>query len=57
MGVIDPFNVLEDGEVFVQIFPESIESAPLVLDGNVLITRNPCMHVGDMRYLNAKYYT
>jgi RNA-dependent RNA polymerase len=57
MGVIDPFDILEDGEVFVQICPESSETMPFVLEGKVLITRNPCMHVGDMRYLSAKYET
>ena len=55
MGVIDPFDVLEDGEVFVQIYP-GIESTPVVLNGDVLITRNPCMHIGDIRCLGAKYY-
>jgi RNA-dependent RNA polymerase len=60
MGVIDPYNCLEEGEVFVQYcknVPElrskggSNEKSLLKCD--VLVTRNPCVHPGDVRKLKA----
>ncbi|KAG8830443.1 hypothetical protein FRC18_008083 [Serendipita sp. 400] len=44
-GVCDPFQILEEGEVFVRVTmprsgPQTIHSCP------VLVVRNPCMHPG-----------
>jgi hypothetical protein len=44
-GVCDPFQVLEEGEVFVRVTmprggPRTIHSCP------VLVVRNPCLHPG-----------
>lgn len=52
IGVCDELGVLEPGEVFVQ-FVKSKNEGPLVLVGKVLVTRNPCLHPGDIRILNA----
>ena len=45
MGVPDPYGVLEEGEVFVQL--KNGNSAPKVLEGRILVFRNPCLHPGD----------
>jgi hypothetical protein len=52
-GVCDPFQVLEEGEVFVRITmpregPRTIHSCP------VLVVRNPCMHPGSSFSHNLK---
>jgi regulator of nonsense transcripts 1 len=44
-GVCDPYQVLEEGEVFIQVTmpkdgPRAIHSCP------VLVVRNPCLHPG-----------
>ncbi|PVG01695.1 RdRP-domain-containing protein [Serendipita vermifera] len=53
-GVCDPFQVLEEGEVFVSVTmprggPRAIHSCP------VLVVRNPCLHPGDCLKLRAVY--
>ena len=45
MGVPDPYNILEEGEVFVQL--KNGNNAPRVLEGRILVFRNPCLHPGD----------
>lgn len=56
-GVIDEFGVLEYGEVFVQ-YSVDIEAFPRdqttkVLLGDVLVTKNPCLSLGDVRMFKA----
>ncbi|KAG8831497.1 hypothetical protein FRC17_003069 [Serendipita sp. 399] len=51
-GVCDPYQVLEEGEVFVRVTmprlgPQTIHSVP------VMVVRNPCMHPGDCLKLRA----
>ena len=60
IGVIDPHNCLEEGEVFVQCcknvplcnskgFNKKLE----LLQGKLIVSRNPWVHPGDVRVLNA----
>ncbi|UJR09769.1 hypothetical protein I4U23_013996 [Adineta vaga] len=64
-GIVDEYGVLEEGEVFIQYTklhdqklyqPMEIGNNPAereVLLGNVVITKNPCHHPGDLRVFNA----
>ncbi|CAI2372025.1 unnamed protein product [Moneuplotes crassus] len=59
IGVIDPYNCLDKGEVFIQINKSTkycrernAEDTTLV-SGKVLVTRSPCVHPGDLRILTA----
>ena len=66
-GIVDEYNVLKAGEVFVQYTvlkdPESstanedrIGSVKVVRDCEVVITKNPCHHPGDVRRFRAADY-
>eukprot|EP01025_Chloroclados_australasicus_P009512 TRINITY_DN13645_c0_g1_i2.p1 TRINITY_DN13645_c0_g1~~TRINITY_DN13645_c0_g1_i2.p1 ORF type:complete len:499 (+),score=72.80 TRINITY_DN13645_c0_g1_i2:126-1499(+) len=52
LGVSDEFGKLENNEVFIQIQKED-DISPRILEGQVLITRNPCLYPGDIRIANA----
>ncbi|XP_019640069.1 PREDICTED: RNA-dependent RNA polymerase 1-like [Branchiostoma belcheri] len=55
LGVLDETGTLKYGEVFVQ-YREDItdkSSRTRVLTDNVVVTRNPCFHPGDVRKLTA----
>ncbi|GIY00773.1 RNA-dependent RNA polymerase 1 [Caerostris extrusa] len=55
LGVIDETNTLKYGQIFVQ-YSEVLgnkESHTEVLKGIVVVTKNPCMHPGDVRKLEA----
>jgi len=68
-GVLDETNSLKPNEVFVQICSEknmlSPEGLPLkptencyrkyftIINGEVVVTKNPCLHPGDVRKLTA----
>lgn len=57
LGVLDEYGVLEEDEVFVSFqnvqsdFNEKVES--IEIEGEVMVTRNPCLHPGDIRVLKA----
>ncbi|UJR19685.1 hypothetical protein I4U23_022819 [Adineta vaga] len=54
LGVVDESKVLRYGEVFVQIEQTGGKSAhSRILQGAVIVTRNPCFHPGDIRRLEA----
>ena len=60
MGIPDPFGILDDGEVFLQIkkADDTDDASPdqqsaEVITGSVLLYRNPLLHPGDMRVLDA----
>ncbi|XP_022994920.1 probable RNA-dependent RNA polymerase 1 isoform X1 [Cucurbita maxima] len=66
MGCLDETGTLEYGQVFVQIsnarhrhisdtsaFDMSGSEDHLVIVGNVTVAKNPCLHPGDVRVLNA----
>ncbi|KAJ7353981.1 hypothetical protein OS493_030827 [Desmophyllum pertusum] len=63
MGVMDESGVLKPGQVFVQYSAVSTladredefnRNSKLVLRGPVVVTRNPCLHPGDVRQLEAR---
>ena len=51
LGIPDFDDNLEENEVFVQTKERQGDSR--VILGNVLVTRNPCLHPGDLRVLHA----
>ena len=50
IGVIDETNTLEQNEVYVNIK----NNEELILSGEVFVTKNPCLHPGDIKILKAK---
>ncbi|RWS10423.1 RNA-dependent RNA polymerase 1-like protein, partial [Dinothrombium tinctorium] len=52
-GVLDDTRLLQYGEVFVQYSDEEDTSDRKILTGEVLVTKYPCMHPGDVRKLKA----
>ncbi|CAN6727693.1 unnamed protein product [Malus baccata var. baccata] len=64
MGCLDETGTLEYGQVFVQCSQRVISTGSahsnttsseekFVVDGNVVVARNPCLHPGDVRVLTA----
>ncbi|KAK7311873.1 hypothetical protein RJT34_10310 [Clitoria ternatea] len=66
MGVLDELGVLEQGQCFVQVSTPSLENCfskhgsrfserknLQVVEGFVVIAKNPCLHPGDVRVLEA----
>ncbi|KAB2624280.1 RNA-dependent RNA polymerase 1 [Pyrus ussuriensis x Pyrus communis] len=64
MGCLDETGTLEYGQVFVQCSHRVISTGSahsnttsseekFVVDGNVVVARNPCLHPGDVRVLTA----
>ncbi|KAH0843662.1 RNA-directed RNA polymerase [Fonsecaea pedrosoi] len=52
-GVCDPYGLLKPGECFLRVTLEET-GTPLTITGvNVLVSRNPCLHPGDLRKLEA----
>ena len=48
-GICDPRNVLKDGECAVKVTMDG-NGQPLALKGmEILVTRNPCLHPGDLQ--------
>ncbi|CAF0930753.1 unnamed protein product [Adineta ricciae] len=61
-GIVDEYAVLEEGEVFVQytrLHDHTLERTErtgderVILEGDVVITKNPCHHPGDLRVFKA----
>ncbi|XP_028390591.1 uncharacterized protein LOC114515528 [Dendronephthya gigantea] len=62
MGIMDEAALLQPGQVFIQYSAASAEddegnefnlSDKRILTGPVVVTRNPCLHPGDVRQLQA----
>eukprot|EP00804_Cyclotella_cryptica_P001859 CCRYP_019357-RB/>CCRYP_019357-RB protein AED:0.02 eAED:0.02 QI:117/0.87/0.77/1/0.75/0.55/9/4740/1611 len=57
LGVVDDFGVLSEGEVFVQINGSNEsqfnEESSRIIESQVIVTKNPCLHPGDVLRLNA----
>lgn len=62
IGVMDETGTLEPGQVFVQYsmtsndpdrYMDFSKSSIQILTGPVVVTRNPCLHPGDVRQLTA----
>ena len=49
-GVCDQFNILEYGQCFLRL---TIRGEPCTITGKVVIAKNPCYLLGDVRILNA----
>ncbi|KAG6331888.1 hypothetical protein ID866_7202 [Astraeus odoratus] len=50
-GVCDPFKVLKEGQVHVRV--TSRTGLSTLINGDVLVVRNPCLHPGDCLKLRA----
>ena len=55
MGVIDETGTLKHNEVFVRIVKpfSRKEEQDFILEGEVYVTKNPCLHPGDIKILKA----
>ncbi|KEH40641.1 RNA-directed RNA polymerase [Medicago truncatula] len=53
MGVLDETRTLEYGEVFVQYSNNREDSLSHVVNGKVVVAKNPCLYPGDVRVLKA----
>ncbi|CAL1293084.1 unnamed protein product [Larinioides sclopetarius] len=55
LGVLDETGTLEYGQIFVQYSEEvgHAHSPTHILERTVVVTKNPCMHPGDVRKLEA----
>lgn len=60
MGVMDETGLLQSGQVFAQFTnmrgdgdDSLVEKPKKVVTGRVVVTRNPCLHPGDVRQLEA----
>ncbi|KAJ8466596.1 hypothetical protein OPV22_029148 [Ensete ventricosum] len=58
MGCLDETASLEYGQVFVQVSRRGsneglLTSSATVLEGKVVVAKNPCLHPGDVRVLSA----
>lgn len=51
----DELKKLKYGEVFVSVQGEK-EQKQKIIEGKVIVTKNPCLHPGDIRILEAKNY-
>ena len=55
MGVIDETRTLKHNEVYVRILKPYAkkEEQDFTLQGEVYVTKNPCLHPGDIKILKA----
>ncbi|KAL8992132.1 MAG: hypothetical protein Q9169_007346, partial [Polycauliona sp. 2 TL-2023] len=52
-GICDPLNVLKDGECAVRVTSDGDGIPKTVVGTEVLVTRNPCLHPGDLQKFKA----
>ena len=52
-GIMDEYNILEDGEAFLHIKKDNLD---LILDKKCAVAKCPCLHPGDIRVLTFKKY-
>ncbi|KAI9925947.1 hypothetical protein MW887_005753 [Aspergillus wentii] len=53
-GICDPRGVLEEGECFLRVTDDTNGGLPrTICNCEVMVTRNPCLHPGDLRKLKA----
>lgn len=53
LGVMDETGSLQRGQIFLQV-QRHRDEPPAVVTGNVLVTRNPCLHPGDVLKLEVR---
>lgn len=54
-GVCDAWNVLKDGECHVKVTTDATGLPETLKNAHVLVTRNPCLHPGDIQKFKAVY--
>lgn len=54
MGVVDELNILQDGEVYLQVNSSATLDAPMIIKGPLIVAKNPCFHPGDIRVLKVR---
>jgi len=52
IGVSDEWGCLQEGEIYATVYDER-KSTYEAIEGKVLITRSPQIHVGDIQFVNA----
>ncbi|XP_062222084.1 probable RNA-dependent RNA polymerase 1 [Phragmites australis] len=53
MGCLDETCTLKYGQVFVQASSRANEHSKFIVTGKVVVAKNPCLHPGDVRVLQA----
>eukprot|EP00834_Sanchytrium_tribonematis_P004331 NODE_207_length_12890_cov_0.936518.p1 type:complete len:1622 gc:universal NODE_207_length_12890_cov_0.936518:968-5833(+) len=51
LGIIDEFNILKENEVYIAITLE--DQSIKVIEGDLILIKNPCIHPGDLRPATA----
>ena len=54
MGVVDELGVLEYGQVFIQVDRSLTLDSPTIIQGDIIMAKNPCFHPGDVRILQVR---
>ena len=52
-GACDPYGLLKAGECFLRVTLDEVGTSLTITGVNVLVSRNPCLHPGDLRKLKA----
>ncbi|EFC38028.1 predicted protein [Naegleria gruberi] len=52
-GIADPFGVLKEGQIFIQVSSLNDPKKKNVIENTVIVTKEPCLHRGDLRKLEA----
>lgn len=55
-GICDPKALLRDGECFVRITKEGDGKSMTICGADVIVTRNPCLHPGDIQKYRAVHH-
>ncbi|VAI49173.1 unnamed protein product [Triticum turgidum subsp. durum] len=53
MGCLDETRTLEYGQVFIQVSNSADNRGKSIVTGKVVVAKNPCIHPGDIRILQA----
>ena len=53
MGVIDEHDLLKENEIFIRVSENNTLTGSKVIEGDIMVTRNPCLHPGDIKVMKA----
>ncbi|KAF8692040.1 hypothetical protein HU200_039989 [Digitaria exilis] len=53
MGCLDELGILEQGQCFIRASVPSLNKSAEVIVGTIVMAKNPCLHPGDVRILEA----
>lgn len=53
MGVIDEHDILKEGEIFMRVSENNTMTESTVIESEVMVTRNPCLHPGDIKVMKC----